>query len=68
MKKLDWYDFRSGLALARVDGGPAGVYYCETKEQYEDAVYQIICATGTGLYEVTYEETPDGYRTDQGQN
>lgn len=64
MKKLDWYDFKSGLALARVDGGPAGVYYCETKEQYEDAVYQIICAKGTGLYEVTYEEIPD----EQGDN
>jgi hypothetical protein len=64
--KLGWYDFKDGNALARVDGGPAGVYYCETVEQYEDAVYQIICFTnGTGLHKTTFEEIPDGYQTDQ---
>lgn len=63
--KLGWYDFVSGRALARVDGGTAGVYYCEDKEQYSDAIYKIICHHGTGLYKVTYEEVPDWYRSDQ---
>lgn len=54
MKKLDWYDFSSGLALARVDGGPAGVYYCETIDAYREAVTQVIMGRGSGLWETTY--------------
>lgn len=56
-----YQDFVKGKALARVDGGIAGVYYCETRQEFEDAVYRIVMhSTGDGLYEVEFMELTNG--------
>lgn len=49
-----WQRFKLGKLFIRLDGGPAGVYYCETAEQYHDAVCRIILSGGSGLQEVRY--------------
>lgn len=50
----NWDRFEHGQLIARVDGGPAGVYYCETVDQYSEAILSIIMHKGTGLYNVSY--------------
>jgi hypothetical protein len=50
----DWERFEQGQLIARVDGGPAGVYYCETVDAYREAVTQVILGNSHGLWETTY--------------
>jgi hypothetical protein len=50
----NWEKFEQGQLFARVDGGPAGVYYCKTVDAYREAVTQVILGRGSGLWETTY--------------
>ena len=50
----NWEKFKHGQLLIRVDGGPAGVYYCCDVNEYQDAIGQVIAFHGTGLYTTSY--------------
>lgn len=60
VKELKWQDFIKGQATARVDGGSAGVYYCNSIEEFRQAVYKIVMSNTSGLYEVEFLERLNG--------